>query len=139
MSTTLLRFHFLLFLTNTCHLFGVFITAILVGVKCYLFVILICIFLITSKIEHFSCVCFSTISIYLLSRNVQSVFFCFCFFFSFSGPHLQHMEVPRPGVKSELQLQTCTTATAMQDLSRICDLCCSLLSGIFNLLREAKD
>ena len=32
------------------------------------------------------------------------------------------MEVPRLGVKSELQLLTYTTATAMWDLSHVCDL-----------------
>ena len=36
------------------------------------------------------------------------------FFFSFLGPHPQHMEVPRLGVESELQLPAYTTATAMQ-------------------------
>ena len=30
----------------------------------------------------------------------------FFFFFRFLGPHLRHMEVPRLGVKSELQLPT---------------------------------
>ena len=44
--------------------------------------------------------------------------FCLCFL----GPHLQHMEVPRLGVKSELQLLACTTATAMLDSSSMCDL-----------------
>ena len=39
-------------------------------------------------------------------------FFCFCFFFQL---HLWHMEVPRLGVESELQLPTYTTATAMPD------------------------
>ena len=34
------------------------------------------------------------------------------FFFSFLGPHLQHMEVPRPGVESELQLPAYPTAIA---------------------------
>ena len=49
-------------------------------------------------------------------------------------------EVPRLGVKSELQLPAYTTATAMQDPSRIYDLhhsswqCC-----ILNLLRKARD
>ena len=46
-----------------------------------------------------------------------------CLFFVlifFLGPPLQHMEVPRLGVKSELQLLAYTTATAMWDLSRIC-------------------
>ena len=33
----------------------------------------------------------------------------------FLGPHLQHMEVPRLGVKLELQLLTYATATEMQD------------------------
>ena len=32
------------------------------------------------------------------------------------------MEVPRLGVESELQLLACTTATATQDLSHVCDL-----------------
>ena len=35
---------------------------------------------------------------------------------------MQHMEVPSLGVQSELQLPAYTTATAMQDLSHICDL-----------------
>ena len=34
----------------------------------------------------------------------------------------QHMEVPRLGGKSELQLLAYTTGTALQDLSRIYDL-----------------
>ena len=44
------------------------------------------------------------------------------FFFVFLGPHPQHMEVPRLGVESEMQLPAYTTATEMLDLSRICDL-----------------
>ena len=44
------------------------------------------------------------------------------FFFCFLGPHLQHMDIPRLGGKSELQLPAYTTATAMLDLSNICDL-----------------
>ena len=34
-------------------------------------------------------------------------------FFFFLGPQLQHMEVPRPGVTSELQLPAYATPTAM--------------------------
>ena len=49
-----------------------------------------------------------------------------CFFVFYLGPHLQHMEVPRLGVKSELQLPAYTTAKAVLDLSHIYDLCCSL-------------
>ena len=43
-------------------------------------------------------------------------------FFAFLGVHLWYMEVPRLGVKLELQLLAYTTATATQDPSRICDL-----------------
>ena len=49
-------------------------------------------------------------------------FLFFCFVFAFLGLNPQHMEVPRIGVKSELQLPAYTTATAMQDPSCICDL-----------------
>ena len=35
----------------------------------------------------------------------------------FSGPHPRHMEIPRLGVKSELQLQAYAIGTAMLDLS----------------------
>ena len=34
------------------------------------------------------------------------------------GPHPQHMDVPRLGVKSELQLQAYATAVATWDLSQ---------------------
>ena len=42
--------------------------------------------------------------------------------FVFLGPHSWHTEVPRLGVQSELQLPAYTTATAMPDLSIICNL-----------------
>ena len=38
------------------------------------------------------------------------------------GLQLWHMEVPRPGVKSELTLPAYTTATATWDPAHICDL-----------------
>ena len=63
-------------------------------------------------------------------------FFFFCFCFWFLRPHLQYMEVPRLGVKSELQLLAYTRATATRDLSWICDL---HHSQILNPLREARD
>ena len=44
------------------------------------------------------------------------------FFLIFLGLHQQHMEVPRLGVKLELQLLAYAIATATQDLSLICDL-----------------
>ena len=43
-------------------------------------------------------------------------------FLSFLGLHLQHVEVPRLRVKSELQLLAYATATATSDLSCVCDL-----------------
>ena len=50
---------------------------------------------------------------------------CLSFFFlCFLGPHMQHMEVPRLGVESELQLPS--YATAMPDPSHIFNICCSL-------------
>ena len=60
--------------------------------------------------------------------------------FSFLGPHLQHVEVPRLGVELELQLLAYATATTMPDLSHIYDLCCSLWQQwILNPLREVRD
>ena len=54
--------------------------------------------------------------------NINFCLFCFLFlFFCFLGPHPQHMEVPRLGVKSELQLPAYAATTAMQDLSCVCD------------------
>ena len=43
-------------------------------------------------------------------------------FFFFLGPHPWHMEVPRLGVESGLQLPAYTTATATQNLSHAWDL-----------------
>ena len=60
------------------------------------------------------------------------------FFFFFLHPHLQHMRVPRLGVKSELQLLA--TATATQDPSHVCNLRCSLWQcQILTSLSEARD
>ena len=61
-------------------------------------------------------------------------------FFFFSGPRPQHVEVPRLGVESELQLPACTTATAMPDPSCICDLHrSSWQHRILNPLSRARD
>ena len=46
------------------------------------------------------------------------VLFCFLFL----ELHLQHMEVPRLGIKSEPQLLAYATATATQDPSQVCNL-----------------
>ena len=53
---------------------------------------------------------------------------------------MQYMDVPRIGVKSELQLLAYTTATATWDLSCVCNLhYSSRQSWILNPLSEAKD
>ena len=67
-------------------------------------------------------------------------YFVFWYLSFFLGLHLQHMEVPRPGVKSELQLSTSVTATARQDSSHICNLHHSSQQGwILEPLSEARD
>ena len=48
------------------------------------------------------------------------MFILFFFFFALLGPHPWHMEVPRLGVESELQLLAYATATATP--SCVCDL-----------------
>ena len=61
-------------------------------------------------------------------------------FFDFLGPHPRHMEVLRLGVKLELQLPDYTTAGAMRDSSRVCDLHhSSQQRRILSPLREARD
>ena len=58
----------------------------------------------------------------------------------FLEPHLQHMELPRPGIESELQWPAYATATAMPVLSHICKLHCSLWPHqIPNPLSKARD
>ena len=60
--------------------------------------------------------------------------------FAFLGPHPWHMEGPRLGVKSELQLPAYTTATAMQDLSHLFDLHqSSWQRWILNPMSKARD
>ena len=58
----------------------------------------------------------------------------------FLGLLLQHIEVPTLGVKLELQLPNCTTATVTQDLSHVCDLYHSLWQcWTLNPQSEARD
>ena len=51
--------------------------------------------------------------LYLLPIYRLSYPLIFICLFSFLGPHLWHMEIPRLGVKSELQLLAYAIATAM--------------------------
>ena len=63
-----------------------------------------------------------------------------CLFFFFVWLHLWHMEVPRLGVELELQLSAYTTATAVPDLSHVCDLDhSSQQCWILNPLSKARD
>ena len=57
-------------------------------------------------------------------KQMSSLLGCFkkIFFLCFLGPHPQHMEVPRLGVESELQLPAYSTTTAMGDWGRVCNL-----------------
>ena len=62
------------------------------------------------------------------------------FFVVFLGLHLGHMEVPKLGSKSELQILAYATATAMQDTSLVCDLHhSSWQHWILNPLSKARD
>ena len=64
--------------------------------------------------------------------------FVFIFVLFFSVLHLQHMEVPRLGGQSELQMPVCATAT--WDLSHICNLHhSSQQCWILNPLSKARD
>ena len=70
----------------------------------------------------------------------------FCFVFVFLGPHPQHTDVPRLGVKLKLQLPATATATAtatarvMPDPSCICNLHhSSRQHWILNPSNEARD
>ena len=72
------------------------------------------------------------LSILTYPLNMYSFFFLWLY--------LQHMEVPRLGVASELYLLAYTTAIATPDLSCICDLRCSLRQcQILNPLSEASE
>ena len=78
------------------------------------------------------------IAMYYFIKVICNQFF-FLFFFCFVGLHLQHMEVPRLGVKSYLQLLAYCTAPAMPDPSHVCDLHhSSLQHWILNPLRRPR-
>ena len=68
------------------------------------------------------------------------LFVCLFVCFFLLWPHLWPMELPRLGAEWELQLLTCATATAMWDLSHVCDLRhSSWQCWILNPLSEARD
>ena len=59
---------------------------------------------------------------YHVSFVLPVLFLKFYLFIFFLGLHPRHMEAPKLGVKSELQLPAYTTAIAISDPSRIFDL-----------------
>ena len=62
-----------------------------------------------------------------------------CLFVCFLGPHPRHMEVPRLGLESELQLLAYAAYAAMWDPSHVCDLHhSSWKRQILNPLSEAR-
>ena len=64
----------------------------------------------------------SHLSFLLDELPVTSFVLLFFFLSFFLGPCLPHMEVPRIGAESELQLLAYTTAAATQDPSQVYDL-----------------
>ena len=85
-------------------------------------------------------------ALWLVATTLQflppSLHVCFSSFFLllFLGLHLQHVEVPRPGVESELQAPAYTTATATRDPNHVCNLhCSSWQHGILNPQSKARD
>ena len=70
----------------------------------------------------------------IASERIAFLPFSFCFL----ELHPGHMEIPRLGVQSELQLPAYTTATATPDLSHIGNHS-SWQRSILNSLSEARD
>ena len=76
----------------------------------------------------------------ILQIHVLSALYIIFIIICFLGPHPWHMEVPRPRVQSELYPPAYTTATAMRDLSHICDPHhSSWPCQILNPLSEARE
>ena len=66
--------------------------------------------------------CVERSSLRLFSEELQPCLWLllFSFVFRFLGLHPSHMEVPRLGAESDLQLPAYTTATAVRDLIHLC-------------------
>ena len=73
-----------------------------------------------------------------VKHELKFLFFCFLFFLL--GLHSSHIEVPRPGLKTEVQLPAYTTAIATQSPSCACHLhYSSRQCQIPDALNEARD
>ena len=94
------------------------------------------------------CICLETLSccpaekyeyVSIEERGLRQIYL-FYFIFAFLGPYLQHMDIPRLGAESELQLPAYATATALPDPSHLCNPHCSLPQcWILNPLSQAKN
>ena len=131
--------------------------------ECHLFRFQKCVLIVFRQLERWwlvllllsshipSTVCLQLLFCIIISPNyldmltwefikVLCLCFGFCLSFCLLGPYPWHMEVPRLGLKLELQLPAYATATATRDLSLICDLHHSSWQGwILNPLSEARD
>ena len=74
-----------------------------------------------SKLTPYSVSCTRGYNVAILYFDFLKFYLFIYLFLSFFAPHLWHMEVPRIGVKLELQPPAYTIATA-RDLSHICGL-----------------
>ena len=76
-----------------------------------------------------------------VSNFLFFIFYFYVFIYCcFLGLHLRHMEVPRLGVESELQLLAYAMATAMQDPSHVCNPHhSSQQRWILNVLSKARN
>ena len=96
--------------------------------------------LMNKFISHQEAIFFLTYYQTVLQMSIPSSIDIYIYIFFFLGPHPRHMEIPRLGVKLELQLLVCVIATAVRDPSHICDLHHSLWQRrILNPLSEARD
>ena len=86
----------------------------------------------------FFLVSFAVHKLLILIRSYMLIYL-FIYLFVFLGPHLWHMEVPRLGVQSKLQLLAYTTATETLDWSHVCNLYhSSQQCQILNPLSQAR-
>ena len=75
-----------------------------------------------------------------MNTIIYVLFWVLVLVFCLLGLHLEHMEVPGIGVKSELKLLAFAIATAMQDPNHVCDLHHSLWKRrILNPLSKDRD
>ena len=98
--------------------------------------------MLSTKGDGLCCLRDSQVCVVVFIFNFLGFVFVFGFFFFFLLFRVapQHVEVPRRGFESELQLPAYTTATAAQDPSHVCDLHhSSWQHQVLNPRGEARD